>query len=483
MFNKKINSILALAIIFLNGCSFKPNLPQKDTTYKATYESVNIQDKWWQDFKDEHLNLLVDSALKYNSDLALALNNIEISRVKLGLGKLEYLPNISYNTQAVRKNNIPIKPDSNSQSVFSVSGVLNYELDLWGRVRNSVDAKKSIYQASIYDYQTAKLTIVSEVVNTYFTLLFLQEQEQILKDTLASYKRTLNYRKNQLDAGMISSIVYAQTQTLVDSATSKLIDVENNIENTNTALAILTGSSYNDILYKNIKTSNTLLKHIPEIPNGVSSDILLRRSDVASALEKLKASNFLVGVSKANYFPKFSLTGVLGYTSLEFDRLFIKHNDDWNVGGSLVGPLLDFGRVKKGVEIANLEQNASFINYDKTIKNAFLDVRTALVTRQSSIKKQDSMKSLEASQRKVYNLANERYNAGYSDHIELLDAQRNYLNAKLGLATSNLEVAKSMVLVYKAFGGGFKVEDNNTKDVLSSDKTILPSSSTSPFKK
>ncbi|PSM52139.1 multidrug efflux system CmeABC, outer membrane lipoprotein CmeC [Campylobacter blaseri] len=481
MLNKKLILHIVAMTIFLTGCSFKPVTPQKDTSFRATYENINIKDKWWEDFNDPKLNLLVNDALMYNSDLALALNNIEVSRVKLGLEKLEYLPNISYQGSAIRTNNTPGASHSSTRSVYSASALFDYELDLWGKVRNSVGTKKSIFQASVYDYQTAKLSIVSEVVNRYFNLLFLEEQKEILNETLISYKNTLRYRKNQLDAGIISSIVYAQTQSLVANANARLVEVENNIDIANAALAVLTGKSYDEILYKNIDTSEDFSIHIPKVPSSISSDILLRRSDVASSLEQLRASNFLVGVSKAGYFPSISLTGVLGYTSFELDRLFVDNKDSWNIGGSLVGPLFDFGRTKKRVEIANLEQNASFINYDKALKNAFLDVRTALVSRENSIKKQESMKNLENSQKEVYNLANKRYNAGYSDHIELLDAQRSYLDAKLGLAASNLDVANSIVLVYKAFGGGFKVDDNETKNILNSDTTILPSKSTSPF--
>ncbi|NLK65877.1 MAG: TolC family protein [Campylobacteraceae bacterium] len=481
MFNRKILSAVALALV-VTGCSFKPVTPLKDTSYKASYATTNINDMWWKDFKDGTLNELVDSALTHNSDLALALNNIEIARVSLGLSKLDYLPNIGYQASATRGNNIPMAPNSHSQGVYDVGAVLNYELDLWGRVRNSVDAKKSTYMATKYDYDSARLTIASSVVTTYFRLLFLKEQEAILKDTVASYVDTLKFRQNQINAGSISSIVFYQAQAQVDSAKAQLTTVQNEISSTNTALAILTGKNYNEILYKDIKTTRVSQPDMPEVPNGVPSDLLLHRADVAASLERLKASNFLVGAARANYFPTFSLTGVLGYTSAEFDRIFVSRANDWHVGGSLVGPLLDFGRTSKRVEIANLEQNASFINYDKTLKNAFGEVRDALVSRENAIKNQASMENLLKSQKRVYDLANERYKTGYSDNLELLDAQRGYLAAQLSYASSNLNVANSVVGVYKALGGGFNLEDNATKEVLESNTTINPTTSTNPFK-
>lgn len=482
MLNKKSFITVVAASLLLAGCSFKPVTPLKDASYKATYTSTNISDTWWKDFKDPNLNRLVDSALSHNSDLALALNNIEIARVSLGLSKLDYLPNFGYGISGGGQNNLPMSPNANASEAYSANINMSYEIDLWGRVRNSVRANEATYLATRYDYDTARLTIASNVVTAYFRLLFLKEQETILQETLSSYTKTLNFRKNQLNAGVISSIVYYQAQAQVDSAKAQLTQVRNELSSANTALALLTGKNYNEILYKNVVTDRNSLPSMPMVPNGVPSDLLLHRADVASALERLRASNFLVGVSRAGYFPTFSLTGNLGYMSSDFNRLFTTTANSWNIAGSLVGPLLDFGRTSKRVEISNLEQNASFINYDKTLKNAFGEVRDALVSRQNALLSQGSMRNLYNSQQKVYNIANNRYRAGYSDNLELLDAQRQLLSARLGLASSNLAVANSVVGVYKALGGGFTLKDSRAKAMLESNKTVEPTTSTNPFK-
>ncbi|MSN95728.1 TolC family protein [Campylobacter sp. FMV-PI01] len=461
MHKKIIKFTIFLAFVF-SGCSFKPDMPLQQYNYKANLDSIELSDKWWMDFKDDTLNELVDFALNNNLDLAMALNNIELARVNLGLNKLEFLPTIIYKGGG---NLGASGIDSNPKESYSFSGILDYELDLWGRVRNSVSSKKSSFLATKYDYDTARLSIASSVVSSYFKLLFLKKQEEILKDSLKAYESTLEFRQNQLKAGVISSIVYYQTKSQVDSAKFKLIDIQNQISSTNTALSVLIGRDYDEILYDNVKISDNFDFFVPEIPSGIPSNLLLKRSDIASALERLKASNFLVGVAKASYFPKLSITGIFGYTSSEFDRLFIENANSWNIGGSLVGPLLDFGRTSKRVKIANLEQNASLINYDKVIKNAFSEVRNSLANRKNSILKKEAAQNLVDSQQKVYDLAYQRYNAGYSDHLELLDAQRGLLNAKLNLANANLELLNSVVFVYKAFGGGF-VADGDTKEFI-----------------
>lgn len=458
-------------VIFVSGCSFKPNLPIKHAPdFNASIANVNINDRWWEVFNSKALNDLVKSALLYNSDLNLALNSIESSAMSLGLQRLEYLPNFNISSSALRQNNYPITPDLNSHGVYNIGAMLNYEIDLWGRVKNSIGAAKSIHRSKIYDYESAKLSLVSNVAYSYFLLLSLKEQESILKDTLQSYEDIVKFRQSQLKAGSITEIVYYQAKSQFDSAKSQLIEISNLLSKANTSLSILTGKNYNEILYGdiNIDTTLNLLTQNANLnlPSKISSDILLKRPDVASSLERLKSMNFLIGVKKAEYFPKISLTGMFGYTSGEFDRFFINNANTWNIGGSLIGPLLDFGRASKRVEIAKLDENASLIMYDKTIKKAFKEVRDALKDRESSLKKQHSLKELVDSQTNIYNLAKTRFDAGYSDYLELLDAQRYLLNAKLSFIKAQQEVLNSIVCVYKAFGGGFELSDEKDIEIL-----------------
>ena len=474
--NKFLYSVIASAVLF-SGCSFKPTLPQKNTEFIADYGEIRIDKAWWAEFGDSYLNSLVESALQNNSDLNLALNNIEIARTSLGLSRLEFLPNSQIQGGAGRQNNFGNLPDRNSHEAYSLGASMSYEIDFWGKIRNSVRAANAKFNATKYDYETAKNTIVSTVANLYFTLISLKEQEQILKSSLDSYTSTANFRKKQLNAGAISDIVYYQALATQENARANLIGVQNNLSQISTSLNILTGKSYNEILHGVVNSANSL-PNAPAIPSGISSDILLHRPDVASALERLKATNFLVGVAKAQYFPSISLTGSLGYASGEFDTLL--NNPAWSIAGSLVGPLIDFGRTKKRVDLANLDQNASFIAYDKTLKTAFGEVKDALIGVENAKIKQESMKKLVSAQQRVFNMASKRYDEGYSDHLEFLDAQRGLLNSKLSLANANLETLTSTVNAYKALGGGFKVDDNDTINLTNSKEEIAPSSSAFP---
>ncbi|MCI6988998.1 MAG: TolC family protein [Campylobacter sp.] len=470
------------ALLLLTGCSFKPTTPVRDTTFDANLTGVSISDKWWMDFNDSNLNKLVMDVLKNNSDLQLALNNIEILRATLGLSKLSHLPNITYGFDAGRQNNFPTAPNSASNSVYSANLALNYELDVWGKIANTIAANTSRLNAGIYDYEAVKLSLISNAVTAYFQLKFLIEQQAILKETVKSYQNSLSYRQRQYNAGVIDNVAVNQTDVELQRAKVNLVEVTDQISQVNNALLNMSGSDYNDLLYKEMMVTKSEIK-VPVVPNGVPSDVLLKRPDVGRALENLRATNYLVGATKADYFPSFSLTGVLGYQSGEFSDLFDSISNSWNIVGSLAGPLIDFGRTSRRVEIANLDQNASFISYDKALKDAFTDVRNALDARKYSMQRETRTADLLKSAQRLYTNASSRYNAGYSEFIDLLDAQRGLLDARLRYSQAKQQTLNSVVNVYKAFGGGFEIKLDEQKELIDSNVTIQPNMSKSPFSK
>ena len=457
----KIITILIAALI--SGCSLRPDMIEIQQEYRYQMDVYSINESWWESFGDERLNALIQKSLKNNSDLLIALNNIEKARVSLRLDRIEYLPNISLQGEASKSDKGYNNP---TVEQFSLSAVLSYELDLWGRVRNKANASEAIYNATKFDYESARISLASSVANSYFLLISLKEQEKILQDTLDSYIKSVEYRAVQLESGEIDELVYAQTVAAADGAKAQLAQLQIEISQANSALAILVGESLDEILYADVDTASNL-PTLPDVPSGISSEILLKRADIASAIERLRSSNYLIGVARTQWLPQISITGMFGYTSNELDELISSNRSVWNIGGSLIAPLLDFGRVYNNVELANLEQNASFLAYDKAVKSAFGEIRTALDSRKNSIIKATSTANLVTSQQKVYDIAQSRYDAGYSSHLELLDSQRSLLSAKLSLSSANLEAVNSVVAVFKAFGGGFEYKpDDEINELL-----------------
>ena len=219
----------------------------------------------------------------------------------------------------------------------------------------------------------------------------------------------------------------------------------------------MTGKGNNEILSGVIASSQNLPAS-PEISAGISSEILLRRSDVAKALADLKATNALVGVAKAEYFPSISLTGLFGFSSIDFENIFVGNANTWSIGGSLAQKIFDFSRTKNNVAVAKTNEQIAAVNYEAAVKSALGEVRDALVSRQNAKISLEQVKNLLKSQQRIYSLAKEQYDAGYIGHLELLDAERNLLQAKLQDVSAKLDEVDSAVEVYRAFGGGFKLE-------------------------
>ena len=455
-------AFILITAAFLAGCSFRPDMPNVDTNFTSTYtfETSDVRDLWWKEFRDENLNVLVESALEKNTNLRIAYLNLEKAKASLGVAEASLLPgvnlNVSYTKAKTSGETYTGQPQTRYRS-SSINLGLNYEIDLWGRVRNSVLAANESLNASKFDYDSARLSLSSSVAKSYFALVSLNMQEAVLKETLKTYEDTLALRKTQLDLGGINEMTYLQSKAAVESAKMSLISVLNLKSKALTSLAVLTGKS-NDEILKGAVASAQNLPSSPEIKAGISSDVLLRRSDVAKALADLKATNALVGVAKADYFPTISLTGLLGFTSVDFENIFVGNANTWSIGGSLAQKIFDYGRTKNNVRIAETNEQISAITYEGVVKTALGEVRDALISRQNAKLSLDQVKNLLQSQQKIYSLAKDQYDAGYIGHLELLDSQRNLLSAKLQEVSAKLDEVDSAVEVYRAFGGGFKLE-------------------------
>ena len=455
-------AFILITAAFLAGCSFRPDMPNVDTNFTSTYtfETSDIRDLWWKEFGDENLNVLVESALEKNTNLRIAYLNLQKAKASLGIAEADLLPGVNLNAGATRTRNsaetATHMPQTTSKN-YEINLGLNYEIDLWGRVRNSVLAANENLNASKFDYDSARLSLSSSVAKSYFALVSLNMQEAVLKETLKTYEDTLALRKTQLDLGGINEMTYLQSKAEVERAKTSLTSVLNSKSQVLTSLAILTGKS-NDEILKGAVASAQNLPSSPEIKAGISSDVLLRRSDVAKALADLKATNALVGVARAQYFPTISLTGLFGFASDEFDRIFMGSASVWSLGANLTQKIFDFGKTKNNVRVAETNEQIAAITYEATVRSALGEVRDALISRQNAKLSLDQVKNLLQSQQKIYSLAKDQYNAGYIGHLELLDAQRNLLQAKLQDISAKLDEVDSAVEVYRALGGGFKVD-------------------------
>jgi len=461
---KKMYKILLIFLgFFICACSLKPNLNLPNTNFTAKENNISLSKEWWKGFNDENLNTLIAQALKNNSDLRIAYVRLEQASAQLGISISDLLPKFDGVANATRAKTSKNAPNNQSKNFnfsndFQMGLRLSYEIDLWGKYRDKYSASKAALKASEFDYEAARLSLISNVVQIYFQLANSYETMDILEQTLKDYTQSYELKLFQYENGAIGDYeleqALAELQSVKAQYTNSVLAKENYLK----ALQILVSGDLDSILYKEQdyqKFSNFALA----LPQGISSEILLQRPDINAALQRLTSQNYLVGVARTAFLPSLSLTGLLGFESRDLDDLVKNGSKTWNIGGNFLMPIFHWGEINQNVNLAKLYKDEAFLNYENTLKIAFGEIRLALAERKTSVQNYENYKNLLQAQEKIYALASTRYENGSIALIEYLDARRKLLDAKISFANANYAMANSIVNVIKAFGGGF---DKNT---------------------
>ncbi len=454
---------VGLMILGLAGCSFAPDYqrPQMELpeTWKgdpAQAERLDVQ--WWKRFNDPTLNTLVAEALTANRDIAVAVARVDYARAQLGVARAELLPLLSGQAEGTQTwvDNTKIK--TGTPSPFSAGFGASWELDLWGKLRNARDA--ALYQVLGTEaaQRGVQLSIAAQTANAYFLLRSLDLQQSTAERTVRTREDALKIYTARYEQGLINELDLSRAKTEVETAKTALYQTRISRDAAESALAALLGRSPREIMDGAIPRGKSLetIPTPPVIPAGVPSELLERRPDIQQAEMNVKSANANIGVAKAAWFPTISLTGMFGVVSPELHTLMSNPLKTWSYGGSASMPLLDFGRSTYGVEAAEAQQRESLATYEKTVQNAFKDMRDAL-TRQAEVC--NVVASLERTVKELrlsVNLARMRYDNGYSSYLEVLDAERSLFDSEMQLASARNARLSSIVNVCLALGGGWK---------------------------
>ncbi|MDB5478665.1 MAG: transporter [Alphaproteobacteria bacterium] len=476
-------SVLVSALL-LSACAVGPNyqkpffsLPdhwpwQQDVAKHPDVKRTDtVSRDWWQDFKDPALNAVIDEGRKNNADLVIAAARVAQARALLSTRQSDLYPSLDVQggaTRTSRSQEATISGFPASSKPFNdinLAAVLNYELDLWGRLRRANESGRAALLAEESNREAVRLAVTSDIAQGYFNLRALDAQIDVTDDTIKTRREALKFQETQYRLGGANGLAYRQAEAELAAAEAQMPQLEQARAEQESALAVLLGRSPKDIIEGKVKTGKSIdaLPASPLLPTNLPSTLLERRPDIAAAELDLVSANADIGVARADYFPRVSLTALLGLASSDADRLLRSSARNWQAGATFSGPLLNAGRTRAGIAAAEGRRDEALANYQQTVRNAFKQVMDSLSAEKTSAAREKAQTAQMNARNETVRLSQLRYKSGYSDYLEVLDAQRSLFSARLERINARRDRLTSAVNLYKALGGGWSPDKRIVK--------------------
>jgi multidrug efflux system outer membrane protein len=409
---------------------------------------------WFDLLQDPELRKLVETALRENRDVRVAIATISEFRAQYGVAKGDFFPQITLNAQGGRTKTVLGSIGSFTYNQLQATADLSWELDFWGRIRRSTEAARSDLLASRENQRAVVLTLVSDVASTYLQLRQLDLELEISRRTLTANRETFRLARRRFDQGLISELDVRQFEAEVASPAASVAQLEGQITQTENQLSVLVGRNPGGIPRGRPLTE--VLGGLA-VPAFSPSSLLERRPDVRQAEAQLHAATARIGVAKGDLLPKLLVTGDYGTYSKTTDDLFKKNSEIYQILGGVSMPLFTGGRVGKQVDVARARAEQARYGYEQTVLTALREVEDAVAGVRASRNQVAAQQTQVDALRRALRLAELRYQSGASSYLDLLDAQRSLFGAELSLAQVQGQQATAAVTLYKALGGGWPV--------------------------
>jgi multidrug efflux system outer membrane protein len=461
------NTLATAALVALvAGCATTtPTAPPAVDLPPPTTSELHVE-RWWTTFGDPALTSLVDEALARNLDLQAAMARIETARAQVKLAQSDLYPSLSLgvNTARTRSTQVgtnPLPPGfAATGNDIRIALNASYEVDLWGKYRTATLAAQNDLLATRYARETVQTVVAAEVARAYFGLLAADAQLRLLRDTLGLRNETVNLQIDRAQAGVIGEYDLAQAKAERAAVAADIATAERAVAQFESALAALTGRSPREVYTPNVarNTSPAALVSVPTVPEGLPSNMLERRPDVRQIEKQLVAASLRVDRARADYFPSLSLTGALGTESGALLNLFSGPAFIWSLGAGLAQPLIGLKAIEANVDAQTARREEIVVSYRQTVQAAFRDVHDALAANETTRQALAAQAERRDNLQRAVELSDLRYKSGYSPYLEVLDAQRQLLQAQTLQILAARDVRLALVDLAKALGGGWEYE-------------------------
>lgn len=453
--------LLTLSAVFvLAGCSLAPDyqrptlpVPQQFSLSQNALVSapVGYQDTGWRSFfVDSQVKALIGEALVNNRDLRMAVLKVQEARAQYGVTDADRYPQLTAGSSGTYSGKL--KGDSSTDREFEAGLNLSFDLDFFGRLKNMSEAERQNFFASEEARRAVHISLISNVSQSYFNQRLAYAQLQIAEETLQNYQRSYAFVEKQLLTGSTNVLALEQARGVIESTRSEIAKRKGELAQANNALQLLLGT-YGKLPNDQMRSSGDI-KPVT-LPPSLSSQILLQRPDILEAEHGLMAANANIGAARAAFFPSITLTSSVSSSSSDLSSLFNATSGMWNFVPKIDIPIFNAGRNQSNLDLAEIRQQQSVVNYEQKIQNAFKEVADALVLRQSIADQISGQQRYLTSLQITLQRARALYQNGAVSYIEVLDAERSLFATKQSLLDLNYAQQVNEIKLFAALGGGW----------------------------
>jgi len=454
-------SVLFLAVA---GCAVQPKYERPSVelpeSWKQSAPRFAEEARWWRIYQDSSLDTLIDEALANNGDLVIAAARIDEARALVDEAQSFLFPRLDAQGSASRQQistRTALVPPGVPREFSTYRGTLNlsYEVDLFGRLRSGTEAARAELAASEAARDAVRLALAAQAAKSYFALRSLDEQVALTRQTLALREDALALQRRRREAGVIGDYELRQLEAEAAAARAQLPGLEQAREREEVALSVLLGRTPKHVFESTIAIKQAFDEKLeaPVVPSGMPSELLLRRADLVEAERRLAAAHARIAVARAEMFPSIALTAALGSESAALSNLFSGSAMLWSVAAAVSQPIFAGGRLEARSAAAQARERAALAQYEQAVRNAFSEVRTALVAQARARESYEAETVRANALVETLRLARLRYQSGIASQLDVLDAERGLLAARIARVDALRAHRAAVADLFRALGG------------------------------
>ena len=477
-----------VVLVLAAGCTVGPNYKRASAPIPAKWDVADpwresapndalAKGEWWTVFHDEQLSVLEKQSLDANQSIKFSMARLEQARASAALQVSTQFPTLGTSPSVQRQRLSGNRPTSSnfpatgavSQTNITLPFTVNYEIDLFGRRRRSIEAAQASYQASAADLENVRLLITAELAADYFTLRQLDTELGILNRTVKTLQKGLQLVDSRHKGGVASGLDVAQEETLLNTTRTQSILLQQQRKQFEDAIAVLVGQPAPNFHL----AISELHADPPALNAGLPSDLLERRPDIAEAEREMAAANAQIGIARAAYFPSLNLFGDGGWQAADIAKLASVQSTFWAIGANAAEAIFTGGQRRTQVEFAKAGYEANVAAYRESVLGAFKEVQDSLtgwtILQQASTSQQLAVDSA----RRTLDISTSRYAGGLVNYLDVVTAQQNLLANEQEMAAIQGQRLVTSVLLVKALGGGWDASSLAALQVKPKSKDII----------